>query len=176
MSEQPEHPNAPRADSRGKRLESWKEVAGYLNRHVTTVRRWERHEKLPVHRHLHAKIGSIYAYTRELDAWFEHRRHEGDGLGLPAGPEVRRGPRPTPPWLTVSATRAARLVGRDRELDLLQHLWKEARGGEQKTVFLSGEPGVGKTRLDLEFSRSVAPHATVLLGRCDREALVAYAP
>ena len=45
----------------GKRLDSWKEIAAYVNRHVTTGRRWEHQEGLPVHRHLHAKLGSIYA-------------------------------------------------------------------------------------------------------------------
>lgn len=57
------------ADSRGRRLESWKEIAGYLGRDVTTVRRWEKGEGLPVHRHVHNKLGSVYAYTTELDAW-----------------------------------------------------------------------------------------------------------
>src|SRR6476469_6671438 len=60
----------------GKRLESWKQIAAYLDRHVTTVRRWERQESLPVHRHLHSKLGSIYAYTTELDAWFQGRLRE----------------------------------------------------------------------------------------------------
>src|SRR5215216_2440857 len=76
----------PEAASRGNRLESWKEIAGYLNRHVTTIRRWEKHEGLPVHRHRHTKLGSIYAYTRELDAWFESRREEaGDIRSATAG-------------------------------------------------------------------------------------------
>jgi TolB-like protein/tetratricopeptide (TPR) repeat protein len=65
-------PNTP-ADSRGRRLESWKEIAVYLGRDVTTVRRWERREGLPVSRILHSKIGSVYAYTTELDAWRDSR-------------------------------------------------------------------------------------------------------
>ena len=44
MPERSHVPGAPGLDTRGKRLDSWKEIAGYLNRHVTTVRRWERHE------------------------------------------------------------------------------------------------------------------------------------
>jgi TolB-like protein/tetratricopeptide (TPR) repeat protein len=56
-------------DAQGRRLESWKEIAAYLGRDVTTVRRWEKGEGLPVHRHLHNKLGSVYAYTTELDAW-----------------------------------------------------------------------------------------------------------
>ena len=35
------------------RLDSWKEIAAYLNRDVTTVQRWEKREGMPVHRHLH---------------------------------------------------------------------------------------------------------------------------
>jgi TolB-like protein/tetratricopeptide (TPR) repeat protein len=65
-------PNAA-PDSRGRRLESWKEIAVYLGRDVTTVRRWERREGLPVSRILHSKIGSVYAYTTELDAWRDSR-------------------------------------------------------------------------------------------------------
>src|SRR6266851_2339803 len=60
-------------DSRGRRLESWKEIAAYLGRDVTTVRRWEKHEGLPVYRLLHHKLGSVYAYTAELDAWRDER-------------------------------------------------------------------------------------------------------
>jgi Tol biopolymer transport system component len=61
------------ANAQGRRLESWKEIAAYLGRDVTTVRRWERHEGLPVHRLLHRKLGSVYAYTAELDAWRNER-------------------------------------------------------------------------------------------------------
>jgi TolB-like protein/tetratricopeptide (TPR) repeat protein len=61
------------ADAQGRRLESWKEIAAYLGRDVTTVRRWEKGEGLPVHRHVHHKLGSVYAYTAELDAWRSKR-------------------------------------------------------------------------------------------------------
>src|ERR1700680_3567684 len=61
------------ADTQGRRLESWKEIAAYLGRDVTTVRRWEKGEGLPVHRHVHHKLGSVYAYTTELDAWRSNR-------------------------------------------------------------------------------------------------------
>jgi len=51
------------------RLDSWKEIAAYLKRDITTVQRWEKREGMPVHRHLHDRIGSVYAFTSELDAW-----------------------------------------------------------------------------------------------------------
>jgi Tol biopolymer transport system component len=56
------------------RLDSWKRIASYLKRDVTTVQRWERREALPIHRHLHDKLGSVFAYRSELDAWWESRR------------------------------------------------------------------------------------------------------
>src|SRR3954453_13851993 len=51
------------------RLDSWKEIAAYLNRDVTTVQRWEKREGMPVRRHLHARMGSVYAARTALDAW-----------------------------------------------------------------------------------------------------------
>jgi TolB-like protein/Tfp pilus assembly protein PilF len=56
------------------RLESWKEIAAYLGREVRTVQGWEKNEGLPVHRHQHAKQGSVYAFRPELDAWRDARR------------------------------------------------------------------------------------------------------
>jgi Tol biopolymer transport system component len=51
-------------------LESWKEIAAYLKRDVRTVQRWEKLENLPVHRHIHSKLGTVFAYKAELDAWW----------------------------------------------------------------------------------------------------------
>jgi Tol biopolymer transport system component len=58
----------------GGRLDSWKEIATYLNRDVATVQRWEKRESMPVHRHLHNKRGSVYAVPEELNAWREGRK------------------------------------------------------------------------------------------------------
>jgi predicted DNA-binding transcriptional regulator AlpA len=69
-------PNLPEAatDQLGRRLDSWKEIAAYLGRSQKTVQRWEETQELPVHRLLHEKRGSVYAYTSELDAWREARK------------------------------------------------------------------------------------------------------
>jgi TolB-like protein/Tfp pilus assembly protein PilF len=56
------------------RLDSWKEIASYLSRDVTTVQRWEKREGMPVHRHQHDRMGSVYAFSSELDAWVQSRR------------------------------------------------------------------------------------------------------
>jgi class 3 adenylate cyclase/predicted ATPase len=44
-------------------------------------------------------------------------------------------------------TTATPLVGRDEELALLQRRWQQAKSGEGSVVLVSGEPGIGKSRL-----------------------------
>ena len=55
------------------RLDSWKEIAVYLGREVRTAQRWEKREGLPVHRHVHAKASSVWAFKHEIDAWLHTR-------------------------------------------------------------------------------------------------------
>jgi TolB-like protein/Flp pilus assembly protein TadD len=59
------------------RLDSWKEIAAYLRRDVRTVQRWEKRESLPVYRHQHDKLGSVYASRAELAQWFQTRQVAG---------------------------------------------------------------------------------------------------
>ena len=66
---------------------------------------------------------------------------------------------PVPAWQVVGVGRsdtrfAARnsgrmveMIGREHELALLLHRWAEARDGEGQVVLLSGEAGIGKSRL-----------------------------
>lgn len=62
-----------------RRLDSWKEIAAHLGRTVRTVQRWERDEGLPVHRHVHHKLSSVYAYTDEIDRWWAQTQlHPGE--------------------------------------------------------------------------------------------------
>jgi class 3 adenylate cyclase len=53
------------------------------------------------------------------------------------------------------------LVGREEELDLLIRRWTKAATGEGQVVLLSGEPGIGKSRLIAALSGHLAtePHA-----------------
>jgi class 3 adenylate cyclase/tetratricopeptide (TPR) repeat protein len=46
-------------------------------------------------------------------------------------------------------------VGRDRDVDVLTGLWHDALAGRGQIVMISGEPGIGKSRLLLEFRRAV---------------------
>jgi len=55
-----------------RRLDSWKEIAQFLNRDVRTVQRWEKEEGLPIHRHLHQNRSSVFAFEDELESWLEN--------------------------------------------------------------------------------------------------------
>ena len=54
-------------------LDSWKQIACYLDRNVRTVQRWEKCEQLPVYRHIHNTNASVYAFKSEIDAWRRSR-------------------------------------------------------------------------------------------------------
>jgi Tol biopolymer transport system component len=70
---EPTHDAPPSVRANEDRLDSWKEIATYLSRDVTTVQRWEKREGMPVHRHLHDSKGSVYASRAEVDAWVSSR-------------------------------------------------------------------------------------------------------
>ncbi len=61
------------------------------------------------------------------------------------------------------------LVGRDRELDTLRDLFRQVKAGRGQVAFIAGEAGIGKSRLLLEFRRTLAETGepvTWLEGRC----------
>jgi TolB-like protein/Tfp pilus assembly protein PilF len=66
----PGKPVQPRSDEL---LDSWKSIATYLGREVRTVQRWESTEGLPVRRHKHNKLATVYAIKSELDSWWKGR-------------------------------------------------------------------------------------------------------
>jgi class 3 adenylate cyclase/predicted ATPase len=55
------------------------------------------------------------------------------------------------------------LIGRDEELDLLLRRWDQATTGEARVVLISGEPGIGKSRLTVALSQRIEadPHTRI---------------
>jgi class 3 adenylate cyclase len=120
-------------------------------------------------------------------------RGRGDHQFVPAGERELKGlPDPVPVAL-VAWTRRARdaapipaalqaaqwfsFAGRVAERELLVARWKAAAAGDPGLVVVSGEPGIGKTRLVAELA-TVAHEsgATVLYGRSEEELDVPYRP
>lgn len=95
------------------RLDSWKAIASYVDRDVTTVQRWEKREGLPVHRHVHDKLGSVYAFRGEIDAWLRQRASLGNGkpLAPPNAPRVEATDNSAPPLSAPAHLRRVALIG-----------------------------------------------------------------
>jgi len=117
------------------RLDSWKEIAAYLNRDVTTVQRWEKREGMPVHRHLHDKMGSIYAFRAELDAWARGRNlraEQEQGSDIPSPNPSEAPPRPAiatlvRKWkfvLSVAVAGVVLAIGTDLWLQKREYFWR----------------------------------------------------
>jgi TolB-like protein/Tfp pilus assembly protein PilF len=113
------------------RLGSWKDIAAYLQRDVSTVQRWEKREGMPVHRHLHGKLGSVYAFRSEIDVWWANRSillgeqdrapedQNKPSVALRSGPgthAVRKGAGWTP-WLGIAALAASAVAAITFALD-----------------------------------------------------------
>jgi class 3 adenylate cyclase/tetratricopeptide (TPR) repeat protein len=58
------------------------------------------------------------------------------------------------------------LIGRTRELALLQEHFEQAKAGHGQVVFVTGEAGIGKSRLMLEFRRSLGDEVPWIEGHC----------
>ena len=68
-------------------------------------------------------------------------------------------------------------VGRSKERERLTTLWERACDGSLQLALISGEAGVGKTRLSTYLAlQARAEGATVLYGRCDEDLGVPYQP
>ena len=57
----------------------------------------------------------------------------------------------------LHASGLTELVGREEELEILLRRWAKAKSGEGQVVLLSGEPGIGKSRLTAALMERLAP-------------------
>ena len=73
-------------------LNSWKEIARYLERGVRTVQRWETDLALPVRRPRGKKRSAVIAMRSDLDDWLNSRPSMQSGNGNNAPGTKPRGP------------------------------------------------------------------------------------
>jgi len=122
------------------RLDSWKGIAAHFDRDVTTVQRWEKREGMPVHRHLHDRAGSIYAFTAELDEWARSRnvrvtQENGNDVPssiAPALPPRSAVPAPRAPWrviLSLAAVTALLAIAVSFWLRKTEYFWRDPIAG-----------------------------------------------
>jgi len=90
-------------------LNSWKEIAAYLNRGVRTVQRWEIELGLPVRRPRGKNRSAVMAIRSELDAWLK---------ACPVSSEVEKNGHAAPPTLfaTTEMQRLNSLLLQSHEL------------------------------------------------------------
>lgn len=70
-----------------------------------------------------------------------------------------------------------RLIGREREKAEMTALWRKAAGGESQVLLISGEPGIGKTRLVRELmTLAEVSGGEAYLAECYAEGAAPYAP
>ena len=83
----------------------------------------------------------------------------------------------TEPVSLLARIARGRFVARQHEMTEAQRFWQQAAQGEGHVLLISGEPGVGKTRLARELmARAQITGATVLVGECFAEGSAPYAP
>jgi class 3 adenylate cyclase len=61
----------------------------------------------------------------------------------------------SPPPLPLELDEATPMVGRDGDQRWLRGMWRQARRGHGRVVFVAGQPGIGKTRLAAELAHQV---------------------
>jgi Tol biopolymer transport system component len=114
----------------GDRLDSWKEIAAHLHRDVTTVQRWEKREGMPVHRHLHDRVGSVYAFRAELEAWVASRQLKSSIVSAPAGPALAPSRFSVRPGVALAVAAAAALtIGAGIWLRATEFFWQSPFAG-----------------------------------------------
>ncbi|MHB9032159.1 MAG: serine/threonine-protein kinase [Anaerolineae bacterium] len=86
---------------------------------------------------------------------------------------------PAAPTATLEHLVRGRMVGRGAELAQAENLWQQALAGAEgsRVLLVSGEPGIGKTRLVRELAARVhLLRARTLTGECYAEGSAPYAP
>ncbi len=132
---------------------------------------------------------ALYRSDRQVDALRkleEARRSLEDDLGVSPGPRLAEIEHQilnhdkaldAPAEKNAASGDQPTMVGRSDELLRLRDRLHQTSAGAQHAIFIGGEPGIGKTTVARELSRTAADERTlVLTGRCDEHVAVPYRP
>lgn len=98
-------------------LNSWKEIASFLNRGVRTVQRWERELQLPVHRIGKGNRSPVFAFSAEIKLWLHSNKDRvSTELNLEPRLAMTATRMPTNTRLKASWVRCQELTGELRRL------------------------------------------------------------
>lgn len=144
-------------------------------------------ERESAHRCLIAVREAMGNRGEALRAYQRLRRHLAEELGVDPSPETEAaylallGPSSAAGSHCGTAVtgrhRPVPFVGRRPEMATLAGAWSRAAAGRRQFVLVTGESGIGKTRLLREAGAAVAAEGGLLLaGRCDMVTAVPYQP
>ena len=156
------------------RLDSWKEIASFFRREVRTVQLWEKSEGLPIRRHQHKKLGSVYAYRQDLESWWATRCAPSHTVPRTIVAQHPSGEEPGPAY-------HARMMG--------LYFWKQrtrtdlikAVGYYQEAILLDPQcadayAGLADTYVSLSYNHQMPPRAAMEAAQCAIDLGLALAP
>jgi len=165
----------------GRHAEVVEELHGLVLEHPTREAFWS---------HLMLALYRCDRQAEALATYHAARTRMSDELGIEPGPALRAlhhsilnqdpslawtPPNPLPAVLARATGRS--LVGRATEAGWLRDAWCRTRAGAPSVVFLTGEAGIGKTRLAMDLTMDAhRDGGTVLWGRALRNNLAPYEP
>jgi DNA-binding SARP family transcriptional activator/tetratricopeptide (TPR) repeat protein len=134
-------------------------------------------EALRVHERLRTLLRDELGVAPGPQVQAEFERMLKAEQAAPPAPTAPAAPEPEAAQRFFATRSGAAFVGRRAELERLRQHFDVAVQGGRRLVLLEGEPGIGKTRLALQFMEACeAGGALALYGRCDAETLVPYQP
>ena len=77
----------PKVSTAVERIDGWKDIASYLGRDVSTAIRWEKLNRLPIHRMPGGQRHGVFAWRHEIDEWLQGGQNDSNEHNNSVTPE-----------------------------------------------------------------------------------------